>query len=251
VIRVFLTLVRRELGGYFASFAGYVVIASVLFLLGLSFSDIVAKLNTEPTEIPLTEGFFIMFYFWIVFLLTAPVMTIRSFALEKFSGTFETLMTSAVGDLQVVLAKFTGAVVFYALTWAPLLVHLLIIRRYSNDPVALDPRVVASTFLGIVLIGSVYMAMGCFASAITRSQTVAAIISYALGLSAFFLSLRALAAAPPSGWAVQIYSHIAMTQHMEQFARGLIDTRPLVFYLSVTVLFLFLTWKVVESRRWR
>ena len=74
------------------------VIAAVLFLLGLSFNDILTKLNTEPTEMPLTEGFFIIFYFWIVFLLTAPVMTIRSFALEKFSGTYETLMTTPVGD---------------------------------------------------------------------------------------------------------------------------------------------------------
>ena len=84
-MRAYLTLVRRELGGYFASYAGYIVIASVLFLLGLSFNDILSKLDT-PTEVPLTEGFFITFYFWIIFLLTAPVMTIRSFALEKFSG---------------------------------------------------------------------------------------------------------------------------------------------------------------------
>jgi ABC-2 type transport system permease protein len=249
-MRVYLTLVRRELSGYFASFAGYVVIAAVLFLLGLSFNDIISKLNTEATEIPLTEGFFIMFYFWIVFLLTAPVMTIRSFAMEKFSGTYETLMTSAVGDVQVVLAKFTGALVFYTLTWAPLLIYLLILRRYSNEPAALDPRVFCSTFLGIVLIGAVYMAMGCFASSVTRNQTVAAMISYALGLTVFLLSLGALAAAPPQGWAVQVYSHIAMTQHMEQFARGMIDTRSLVYYLSLTVFFLFLTWKVVESRRW-
>jgi ABC-2 type transport system permease protein len=249
-MRVYLTLVRRELSGYFSSFSGYVVIASVLFLLGLSFNDILSKLNTEATEVPLTEGFFIMFYFWIVFLLTAPVMTIRSFALERFSGTYETLMTSAVGDLQVVLAKFSGALAFYTLTWTPLLVYLLILRRYSNDPMALDPRVVCSTFLGIVLIGAVYMAMGCFASSITRNQTIAAMVSYALGLTVFLLSLRALVASPPAGWAVQVYSHIAMTQHLEQFARGLIDTRSLVYYLSLTVLFLFLTWKVVESRRW-
>ena len=124
---------------------GYVIIAAVLFLLGLSFNDILSKLDT-PTEMPLTEGFFISFYFWIVFLLTTPVMTIRAFALERFSGTYETLMTSAVRDAQVVLAKFTGALAFFALTWLPLLAYLLVVRRFSDDPSALDFRVVASTF---------------------------------------------------------------------------------------------------------
>lgn len=245
---VYLTLVRRELSGYFSSLSGYVIIAAVLFLLGLSFNDILSKLD-GPTEMPLTEGFFITFYFWIVFLLTAPVMTIRTFALEKFSGTYETLMTSPVGDLQVVLAKFSGALIFFALTWLPLLAYLLVVRRYSDDPAALDYRVVASTFAGILLIGAVYMALGCFASSLTRSQTVASMISYALGLTLFLLSLRALVVAPPSGWEVKVYSHIAMTQHMEQFARGAIDIGVLVYYLSLVVLFLFLTWKVLESRR--
>ena len=249
-MQIYLTLVRRELGGYFNSFAGYVIIAAVLFLLGLSFNDILSKLDT-PSEMPLTEGFFITFYFWIVFLLTTPVITIRSFALEKFSGTFETLMTSAVGDLQVVLAKFTGALLFYAITWLPLLAYLLVVRRYSDDPAALDPRVVASTFLGILLLGGVYMALGCFASSLTRSQMVAAMLSYAMGLGLFLLSLRALVAGSSTDWSVNVYSHIAMTQHLEQFARGAIDTSVLAYYLSLIVLFLFLTCKVVESRRWR
>ena len=247
----YLTLVRRELSGYFASLSGYVIIAAVLFLLGLTFSEILYDLNREATEMPVTEGFFVTFYFWIIFLLTAPVMTVRSFAHEKASGTYETLMTSPVGDLQVVLAKFTGAMVFYALTWLPLLGYLLFVRGYSNDPSALDPRVVASTFLGILLIGGVYMALGCFASSLTRSQVIAAIMSYAMGLTLFLLSLRTLSPAPLTGWSMKIYSHIAMTDYLEQFARGLVDTRALVYYLSLTILFLFLTWKVVEIRRWR
>lgn len=250
-MQAYLTLVRRELSSYFASIAGYVIIAAVLFLLGISFSDMLPKLNAEPTEMPVTEGFFIMFYFWIIFLLTAPVMTIRTFALEKFSGTFETLMTAPVGDAQVVLAKFTGALIFYGVTWLPLLGYLALVRGYSNDPTALDVRLVVSTYLGIMLLGAVYMALGCFASALTRSQIVAAMLSYALGLTLFLLSLRNLATPPPSGWAVKIYSHIAMTDHMEQFARGLIEVRVLVYYVSLTALFLFLTWKVVESRRWK
>jgi ABC-2 type transport system permease protein len=250
-MRTYCTLVRRELNGYFGSLSGYVMVGAVLFLLGLSFNDILSKVGDDPMEGPITEEFFITFYFWLIFLLTAPVMTIRSFASEKSSGTYEALMTAPVGDGAVVLAKFTGALMFYVITWLPLLGYLWIVRSYSNEPSALDPRVVCTTFLGIFSIGAVYMALGCLASALTRSQVVAAMISYAMGLSLFLLSMRALTAVPPTGWTVKVYSHIAMTQHLEQFARGIIDSRVLVYYFSLTVLFLFLTWKVVESRRWR
>ena len=116
-MRVYLTLVRRELGSYFASLTGYLIIAAVLLLLGLGFVDMLAKLNADPTHATVTEMFFVTFCFWIILLLTAPVMTMRTFALEKFSGTYETLMTAPVGDLAVVLAKFTGALLFYMLTW--------------------------------------------------------------------------------------------------------------------------------------
>jgi ABC-2 type transport system permease protein len=249
-MQVYWTLLRRELGGYFSTFSGYIIIAAVLFLLGLSFNDILVKL-AEPTEAPITEGFFITFYFWMILLLIAPVITMRSFALEKFGGTYETLMTSPVGELQVVLAKFSGALLFYAVTWLPLIGYLLIVRSYSNDPVAFDPLVAGVTYMGILLVGSVYMAMGCFASALTRSQVVAAMVSYALGLTLFLVSLRALMASPPEGWPVKVFNHLAMIEHMQQFARGVIDTRFLVLYLSLTVLFLFLTVKVVETRRWR
>jgi ABC-2 type transport system permease protein len=250
-MQVYLTLLRRELSGYFASVTGYFVIATVLLLLGLSFSDMLGKLNNEATDAPVTEEFFVTIYYWLILLLTAPIMTMRSFASEKSSGTFETLMTSPVGDLEVVLAKFSGALLFYGLTWLPLLVYLMIIRRYSNDASVFDARILLSTCIGMVLVGSLYISLGCLASALSRSQIIAAIISYAFGLALFLLSLRALVAARPSGWKAKLFSYISTTEHMQEFARGTVDTRYLVFYLSLTVFFLFLTLKTVESRRWK
>lgn len=250
-MRVYFTLVRRELGSYFLSLTGYVIIATVLLLLGLSFVDMLDKLNAEPTDAPITEVFYVTLYFWIILLLTAPIMTMRSFALEKFSGTYETLMTAPVSDLQVVLAKFSGAMLFYLLTWLPLFGYIFVVHQYANEPRALDPSVLASTFVGIALIGSVYMSLGVFASALTRSQMIAAMISYGLGLALFLLSLRNLMPAPAGGWETKIFAYIAMTEHMQEFARGVVDTRYVAFYVSLTVAFLFLTWKVVESRRWK
>ena len=249
-MQVYLTLVRRELGSYFASFTGYFIIAAVLLLLGLSLSDVLDKLNQEATDEPVTQMFYSTYYFWLILLLTAPVITMRTFALEKFSGTFETLMTAPVSDLQVVLAKFTGAFLFYLLTWLPLAGCLFVVRHYTNEPGAFNVGVMAAGFVGVALVGALYMAIGCLASALTRSQMVAAMISYGLGLALFLVSLRSLVALPP-GLPSRVFSHISLVEHMETFARGIVDTRAVTFFLSLTVFFLFLTLKVVESRRWK
>ncbi len=250
-MQAYVTLVRRELGSFLLSPNGYVIIASVLLLLGWSFVDLLVKLNGTPTGMPLTELFFSTFYFWLILLLTAPVLTMRSFAQEKFSGTYETLMTAPVSDLQVVLAKFTGTMVFYWLTWLPLLGCILVIRYYTGEARVLDLRLAASTYLGLTLIGALYMSLGCFASALTRSQILAAMNSFVLGLSLFLLSMRSLVPAPPNDWTGRFFAYISLSEHMEAFVRGVVDTRHVVFYGTLTLFFLFLTLKVVESRRWK
>ena len=110
-MRVFLTLVRRELGGYFASLTGYLIIAMVALLVGLSFTVLLEALSKESYSMPVTDLFYSTPFFWLVLLLAAPVITMRSFAQELYSGTYETLMTTPVGDLQVVLAKFTSSMI--------------------------------------------------------------------------------------------------------------------------------------------
>src|SRR2546423_1042476 len=129
-MRAYWTLVRRELSGYFFSMSGYVIIAAALFLLGFSFVDLLRQLQHEATPMPVTELFYATWFFWLILLLTTPAITMRLFALEKFSGTFETLMTTPVSDLQVVLAKFTAGMIFYALMWLPLLACVLMVRWY-------------------------------------------------------------------------------------------------------------------------
>ncbi len=250
-MQAYWTLVRRELGSHFFSWTGYVVIAAVLFLLGYSFNNLILALNKDPTDRPITEVFYGTMYFWLILLMAAPLITMRSFSLEKYSGTFETLMTAPISDLQVVFAKFTGAMLFYILMWLPLFGCLSIIRYYSHDSSMMDAGTVASMFIGIVLLGCMYMALGCFASAITRSQIIAAMISFAVGISFFLLSFVSLSFSTQTGWKAQLFTHVGLIEHMQDFARGVVDTRPVIFYLSFTVFFLFLTLKVVESRRWK
>lgn len=248
----FFTLVRRELGSHFLSLTGYVIIATVLLLLGFSLNDILTKLNGEPLESPITEVLYSTMYFWLILLLTTPVITMRTFALEKFTGTFETLMTTPVGDITVVLAKFFGSLIFYLFAWLPMLAYLLVIARYAENTASTpDLMALASTFIGIVLIGALFISMGCFASALTRSQLIAAILSFALVLTLFLLSMRSLVAVEASGWEAEFFSYISMTEHMQEFARGVVQLSSLTYYLTLTTFFLFLTWKVVESRRWK
>lgn len=250
-MQAYWTLVRRELGTHFISWTGYVVISVVLLLLGISFVSLLVALNQEATDRPVTELFYGSYYFWLILLLVTPAITMRSFAQEKSSGTFETLMTAPVNDLQVVLAKFTAAMLFYVILWLPLLGCLLVVRHFGNDPTAFDVGAVLSTFLGIFLLGGMYMALGCFASAITRSQVIAAMITFAVGVSLFLLSFLAMTFSTQPGLKAQLFNQVALIEQMQDFARGTVDTRPIVFYLSFTALFLFFTLKVVESRRWK
>ncbi len=250
-MQAYLTLTRRELASFFVSLTGYVIIAAAVFLMGLSFVDMLLLLQGKSTPVPVTQLFYSTGYFWEILLLAAPVITMRLFALEKYSGTFETLMTTPVSDLQVVLAKFTAAMIFYMAMWLPSLFCILILRQYINHPEAFDAGLIASTFLGIFLLGGLFMSVGCFASALTKSQIVAAMVSFAMVYTLFLLSYLSGNLPVTAPWKAALVSHVALFDHMNDFSRGLLDTRHLVFYVSTTFLFLFLTLRVVESRRWK
>jgi ABC-2 type transport system permease protein len=248
---IYLTLARRELGTFFCSITGYVIIAAVTFLIGESFVQLMDGLGSDPWPMPVTEMFFSTIYFWMITLLAAPVITMRLFALEKSTGTFETLMTTPVSDFQVVAAKFTAAVIFYIVVWLPLLACLFIVRHFTNQTSALDAGTVGGMFLGICLIGCLFLSFGCFASALTRIQMAAAMISLLFGVSLFALAWWAKSNPVPAQWQSQVLSYFGLLDQMHDFARGVVDTRAVIFYVSLTFLFLFLTLRVVESRRWK
>jgi ABC-2 type transport system permease protein len=253
-MRIFLTLFRRELASFFCSLSGYVIIAAISLLLGLSFVVLIAGVGSDPFTVPVTEMFYSTFYFWLILLLATPVITMRLFALEKATGTFETLMTTPVGDLQVVLAKFAAALFFYLVAWLPLLACLFTVQRFTNQAGALDAGTVGGMYLGIFLVGSVFLSLGCLASAVSRSQMTAALISFVLGVSLFslaYLAKSAQAKLMAAHWQAQVLAYFNLFDQMDDFARGAVDTRAVIFYVSATFLFLFLTLRVVESRRWK
>jgi ABC-2 type transport system permease protein len=250
-VKIFWTLLRRELASFFFSLTGYVIIAAAAFLNGLGFVVLMFSLGSDATAMPVTEAYYQTPFFWLIVLLAAPVITMRSFALEKYSGTFETLMTTPVSDLQVVAAKFAAAMFFYLVMWLPLLGCLFIVRHFTNQS-GLDAGTVGGMFLGIFLVGGLFLSLGCFASALTRSQMAAAMIAFVLGVCLF--SFGYLSRAIPAGaleWEAQAIAYLNLFDQMDDFARGVVDTRAVIFYSILTFLFLFLTLRLVESRRWR
>jgi len=250
-MQVFLTLLRRELATYFVSLTGYVISAAVAFLCGLSFWTLISGMGSGSFPSPVTEMFFSSELFWFILLIANAVITMRLFAHEKYSGTYETLMTTPVGDLQVVSAKFTAAWCFYMIMWLPCLGCCFIIQHYAKQAGALDPGLMGGTFAGIGLFGAFFIAFGCFASALTTNQMVAAMLTLLIGMGLFALSYVANAGAAGAGWRAELLGRFGLFDQMREYAHGVIDTRSVLFLLSMAFFFLFLTLRVVESRRWK
>ncbi|HEY2082203.1 MAG TPA: ABC transporter permease, partial [Verrucomicrobiae bacterium] len=129
-MQAYLTLTRRELATFFLSISGYVIIAGLALLVGLDFVTLLNSVGNDPVSMPITQLFFNNLLLWIIIVLTAPVITMRLFALEKSSGTFETLTTTPVADAQIVAAKFSAAVIFFVVMWLPTLACMFIVQHF-------------------------------------------------------------------------------------------------------------------------
>ncbi len=237
----------RELRAYFFSPLAYVVAALMLVINGLVFWLIVSYLNRPGVQIgaPLELFFGQTLYFWLVLLFVAPVLTMRLLSEERRSGTIEVLMTAPVTEDGVVVGKYLAALLFYVFLWLPTLVYAGVLAVYGE----VDWGPVAAGYLGVFGIGALFLAVGVLASALTRSQLVAAVLTFALLVPLFTFGL--LEQLFNDETLRQAFSYLNLWQHMEEFGKGIVDTRRLVYYLSATVLFLFLAARALEQRKWR
>lgn len=249
-MRLWLTLWRREVLAYFLSPMAYVVMLLFLVLMGLSFWTLITILVEGPSSAGVMRVLFgESLFFWLALLLVTPVITMRLFAEEKRQGTIETLMTAPVKDVHVVLAKYVGALTFYIVLWIPTLAYPVLLARFNPYDAPVDWGSMAATYAGVGCVGALYLAIGLFASAITRNQTVAAMTSFSIVCGLFFAGFVPYFARAPG--MQEFGRYISSVMHMMEFSRGVVDTRPIVFYLLCTLFMLFLTVKAVESRKWR
>lgn len=245
----FLTLWRKELTGYFLSPIAYIVTIFFLVVMGTIFSLLVSVLAEGPAGVTVMNLLFGSPFYWMTMLVLVPVLTMRLFSEEKKSGTIETLLTAPVTDTAVVLAKFAGALSFYAFMWLPTVVYLFILHHYSAAMAPLDPGPLAGGYFGALLSGMFYLSIGLFCSSLTSNQIVAAIITFAAMLLLFLTGL--LDYVMRDDLARAISAHVSSYNHMLEFSRGAIDSRPIVYYLTGTALMLFATVKIVEARNWK
>lgn len=248
-MRSFLILLRRELAAFLFSPVAYITTIFFLLVTGFSFWVLALVLSEGPSAVNVLQALFESLFFWIAFLLIVPVITMRLFAEETRSGTFETLMTAPVSDLAVVLAKFFSALAMFVLMWIPTCTYLVLLNRLSPMTVSVDPGPVITGYAGAFLVGAAYIALGLLMSSMTRNQVVAAVATFAVFGLYFFTGLLELVLDAVE--LKEFVSFISAYEHMSQFARGVVDSRPVVLYLSITIFLLFATVKVVESRRWK
>jgi ABC-2 type transport system permease protein len=174
-----------------------------------------------------------------------PAISMRTISEEYRSGTIETLTTAPVSDAQFVIGKYLAAFIFYAIMLAGTLVYLVLMMIFGNPDVGAS----LSAYLGLLLLGAAFTAFGVFTSSLTRNQ----IVAWMLGMVPLmlFVWFAAFIVRVAQGGLREIFQQINILRHLDQFNRGLVTTESVTFFLAVAALFLFLTVKVVESRRWR
>ena len=243
-----IALTSRELKSFWYSPLAYVVGALFLLLQGWVFWLLVAVLNDPRVDPAWTISQFFFggtFFFWFSVLIIAPLLTMRTFSEEKRTGTIEFLLTAPVTDTQVVLSKFLGAWIAYILLWAFTVVFFLVMRAFAP----FDWGPVITGYLGTWLLGGALIAIGVFASSLTRNQVIAAVISFVALLLLFSVGILDIFIKDPE--TSKFIRYLAIMDHLRDFSKGIIDTRPVVFYVCLASVCLFLTGRVISSPRWR
>ncbi len=232
-----LTILRRELGAYFNSPVAYIVITVFLLVSGYLFFSQVFLVG----EATLRDFFGIS---PLIFIFFAPAITMRLLAEEKRTGTLELLITMPVTDWQVVMGKFLAALTTLGIAILLTLSYPITLSRMGE----LDWGAVAGGYLGLLLMGGAYLAIGLMASSWTRNQVVAFILAFAITFS-LYLCGKLLPLMPAS--LAPVIEYLSLDSHFTNIARGVIDSRDLIYYVSLIGACLFLATRSLESRRWR
>jgi ABC-2 type transport system permease protein len=250
-MRKFFTLLSREIRGYFYSPIAYIVLVFFLLVTGVDFYFQISFMNQRPIPYSVQEAFFNSVFFWFAFVLIFPLITMRLFSEEFKLGTIEPLMTAPVRDWQVVLSKYFGALFFYIVLWIPTALYFVVFQAITHQPAAGSSGAYLGGYLMLLLLGMFYLSIGCFASVLTKNQIVAAIISFAAITLLFFLGLVSFILLDISSETRQLLGYFSAIEQMGTLSRGEIDTRPMVLYLSMTIVMLTFTYQAFQSRKWR
>lgn len=252
-MRNVLAIAQKELRSYFASPIAYIVIGFFAIVYGWMFSSILYIFVTEtagfagggqPANVnqqlirPLLQNFL------VVNLFLFPMVTMRTYAEEKRSGTIELLMTSPVTDFQIVMGKFLGAMGLYLAMLAVTLFHFAVLFRFGRP----EWKPIVTSYVGLLLFGGCFISLGLFISSLSKNQIVAGSVTFLVFLLLWIINWIGSFAGPTIE---RLTSYLSIVGHFDDFSKGVIDTTHIIYYLSFITFGLFLTAKSVDSERWR
>jgi len=241
------TLFKKELNGFLNSLIGYIVIVVFLLIIGLFLWVFPLQFNIFDFGYANVDGLFILGPF--IFLFLIPAITMRSFADEKRSGTLELLMTQPLTDLQVILAKFFAGIVLVIFSLLPTLIYVYTVYRLGLPQGNLDLGSIWGSYIGLIMLGGAFVSIGIFSSSLSDNQIVSFIIAIFLSFF-FYIGFEFIYTFILSGSVGLLIQSLGLNAHYSSMSRGVIDTRDLIYFVSVMALFIILTKLRLESRKW-
>ncbi len=230
-------ILKRELGAFFNSAIAYVVMAVFFFFSGYFFFGICLVNDTANLGYVYSNMF-------VIILFLTPIIAMKSFSEEKRQKTDQALLTSLANLFQIVMGKWLGAFILYAICCAIFIVYALIISFFT----APQWSVILCTTVGILLLGGALLAIDVFISSLTESQVIAAVAGFAVGLVIYLMEV--LISNIPFDWIANILQSVNFLNYYQNFTYGILNIADVVFFLSIIGLFIFLTIRVFEKRRW-
>jgi ABC-2 type transport system permease protein len=230
-------IAQRELRSYFVSPVAYVVMALFLLISGFLFS-LILGVSSDASMRPLFGNFAVIFLFIV------PALTMRLLAEEQRTGTLELLLTAPVRDWELVLGKYLGVLLLLLIMLAITLIYPAILMLAGNP----DRGPIAAGYLGVILQGAAFLAIGLLASSLTQNQIIAALLAFVILL---ILWLSDALGNFTQGRIGDFFRYVSITKHFDEFPRGVIDSKDIIYFLTITAACLFFTVQSVTARRWR
>ena len=249
-MRHYFTLLSHEIRMLLVSPSTYIAATAFLVFMGFIFTGILENYSKAPQETAPAQQFFELFWFPVLFMV--PMLTMKCLAEERRLGTIETLLTTPVTTTEVVLGKYSAAYLLYIMLWGSTGGFFYILQKFAGDARFLDPGPLVGGYLFIAISGLLFVAIGVFASSLSRNQAVAGILSCTF----LFSLIIGLAFLRDAQWLNRETLHgvkaavdyAQVIQHYDDFTRGVVDTRQLIFYFSGTVLALIFSILSVEAK---
>lgn len=250
-----LAIAQKEVKAYFDSPIAYIIIGFFSLIFGYFYVALTSYFVGQSMQMGMMGGeqalnvnqqliapLFLNASVVVLFVL--PSITMRTYAEEKRSGTIELLLTSPLTDLQIIMGKFLGAMTLWAAALAVTLVHVGVLFYFGKPEI----WPVVTVYLGMLLMGGCFISVGLFISSLTKNQIVAAMATFAVFLLLWVIDWISSFVGPTTQ---QVLTYLSITQHLDDFTRGVLDTRHLVYYISFIGFGLFLTARSVDTERWR